>query len=168
MLELRHHLAVSSDAEAFSTAELVVQGDLRRRCWSRISGSCDRRPKMIDVIMCIRRRADVPAEDFRRYWLEEHGELVKKSATTIGAVRYVQHHTLDTGLEEIVQSSRGAPADRFDGIAVVTFDSLDDMATKGAEPDALAAAEALLADEATFIDHERSLIWFAEHHDVLS
>lgn len=122
---------------------------------------------MIDVVMCIRRHPDVTPEEFHRYWREEHGELVKRSAATIGAVRYVQHHTIDTGLEEIVQSARGARPDRFDGIAVVTFESLDDMATRGAEPEALAVAEVLAQDEAGFIDHANSLIWFTEHHDVL-
>ena len=122
---------------------------------------------MIDVVMCIRRRADLDPEEFRRYWLTEHGERVKRAAATIGAVRYVQYQTIDTGLEEIVQGSRGGPADRFDGVAVISFDSLDDMAEKGAEPDALAVAEQLLVDEATFIDHAASLIWFTEHHDLL-
>lgn len=41
------------------------------------------------------------------------------------------------------------------------------MATAGAEPDALAIAEALASDEATFINHAASLIWFTEHHDLL-
>jgi hypothetical protein len=50
---------------------------------------------------------------------------------------------------------------------VVSFDSLDQMATKGAEPAALAAAEELMTDEATFIDHSRSLIWFTERHQLI-
>lgn len=122
---------------------------------------------MIDVVMCIPRRDDVSPEEFRRYWLEEHGEKVRQHAPTIGAVRYVQYQTFDTGLEEIVQQGRGCGDDRYDGIAVVSFDSLDEMAAKGAEPGALSAAELLMADEATFIDHGRSLIWFTEHHDLL-
>ena len=122
---------------------------------------------MIDVVMCIRRKADVTPEEFRRYWLEEHGERVKQRAATIGAVGYVQQHTIDTGLESIVQEGRGCSDDRFDGIAVVSFNSLDEMATKGAEPDALAAAEELMVDEATFIDHSRSLIWFTERHELI-
>ena len=122
---------------------------------------------MIDVVMCIRRKPDVDADEFHRYWLAEHGERVKRAAATIGAVRYVQYHTIDTGLEAIVQESRGGPADRFDGIAVISFLSLDDRAAKGAEPDALAIAEQLLADESAFIDHATSLIWFTEHHDLL-
>jgi hypothetical protein len=35
---------------------------------------------MIDVVMCIRRKAEVSAEEFHRYWLEEHGERVRQRA----------------------------------------------------------------------------------------
>lgn len=122
---------------------------------------------MIDVILCIKRRQDVDPEEFHRYWREEHGRLVRRHARTIGAIGYVQHHTLDTGLEAIVQESRGCPADVYDGIAVVTFESLEEMASKGAQPEALAAAEELAADERRFIDHGASRIWFTEHVAML-
>jgi hypothetical protein len=122
---------------------------------------------MIDVVLCIKRRPDVSAEEFHRYWREEHGKLVARHATTIGAVAYLQLHTIDTGLESIVQGSRGCPADGYDGIAVVSFESLDDMASKGAQPEALAAAEELADDERRFIDHAASRIWFTEHVSVI-
>jgi len=66
------------------------------------------------------------------------------------------HLTLNTGLESIVQGDRGCPTDVFDGVAVLSFESLEDMAAKGAEPAALAAAEELAADERRFIDHTQS------------
>jgi len=92
---------------------------------------------------------------------------VTRHAATIGAVSYVQYHTIDTGLESIVQGGRGCPTDVFDGIAVVSFESLDDMASKGAQPEALAAAEELAEDERRFIDHSASRIWFTEHQTIL-
>ena len=122
---------------------------------------------MIDVVMCIRKRADLTDEEFHRYWREDHASLVRRHADKIGVRRYVQHHTAETGLEAIVQDPRGCPHEAFDGVAVITFDSLDDMAAKGAEPDALAAAEELLEDERRFMDHGQSLIWFTDHHDVI-
>ena len=122
---------------------------------------------MIDVVLCIKRRQDVDPEEFHRYWREEHAPLVRKHAATIGAVGYVQHHTVQTGLEGIVQDDRGCPSDVYDGIAVVTFESLDDMAAKGARPEAMAAAQELAEDERRFIDHARSRIWFTEHEAVL-
>ena len=43
---------------------------------------------------------------------------------------YVLHLTLNTGLESIVQEDRGCPADVYDGVAVLCFESLDEMAAK--------------------------------------
>ncbi|MDE3085666.1 MAG: EthD domain-containing protein [Acidobacteriota bacterium] len=122
---------------------------------------------MIDVILCIKRREDVTPEEFHRYWREEHAALVRKHAETIGAVGYVQHHTVSTGLESIVQESRGCPPDVYDGVAVVSFESLEVMADRGAQPEALAAAEELAVDERRFIDHGASRIWFTEHVTIV-
>jgi hypothetical protein len=122
---------------------------------------------MIDVVLCIKRRPEMDAETFHRYWRDEHAALVRRHAATIGAVGYIQHHTLETGLESIVQEGRGCPADVYDGIAVVSFESLDVMAAKGAQPEALAAAEELAEDERRFIDHAASRIWFTEHQTIL-
>ena len=122
---------------------------------------------MIDVVLCIRRRADVDEEEFHRYWREDHAKLVASHAPLLGALSYVQYHTTTTGLEAIVQGARGCPPDVYDGIAIIGFESLDDLATKGAEPAALAAAEELAADEARFIDHAGSRIWFTERHVVV-
>jgi EthD domain len=49
---------------------------------------------MIKLVYCIRRREDVPEDEFHRYWLDEHGPLVRSVADAIGAVRYVQSHTV--------------------------------------------------------------------------
>jgi hypothetical protein len=122
---------------------------------------------MIDVVLCIRRRGDISEEEFHRYWREDHAKLVASYAELLGMISYVQHHTATTGLEPIVQEARGCPAEVYDGIAVIGFESLDDMAAKGAEPAALAAAEEMAADERRFIDHANSRIWFTEHHVVV-
>ena len=122
---------------------------------------------MIDVVLCIRRRADIDEAEFHRYWREDHAKLVASYAPLLGATSYTQHHTLTTGLESFVQDPRGCPSDVYDGIAVIGFESLEDMAAKGAEPAALAAAEEMAADEARFIDHAGSRIFFAERLVVI-
>ena len=122
---------------------------------------------MIDVILCIRRRDDVTLEDFHLYWQDHHAALVKRHADKLGVRSYVQHHTVATGLESLAQGDRGCPPDVYDGVAVITRDSLDDMAAMGAQPDALAAAAELSEDERRFIDHGQSRIWFAEHLQVV-
>ena len=40
---------------------------------------------MIKLVYCIRRRADGTPEEFHRYWLGEHGPLVRSVAEAIGA-----------------------------------------------------------------------------------
>ena len=122
---------------------------------------------MIDVVLCIRRRPDISEKEFHRYWREEHGKLVASYAELLGMTSYVQQHRLTTGLESIIEEARGCPPEAFDGIAVIGFESLDDMAAKGAEPAALAAAEELAADERRFIDHANSRIFFTERHVVV-
>jgi len=49
----------------------------------------------IKLVGLLRRREDVPPEEFRRYWLEEHGPLVRSIVKAAGVKRYVQSHTLD-------------------------------------------------------------------------
>jgi len=122
---------------------------------------------MIDVILCARRRDDMSLEEFHRYWRDKHAPLVASHAEILGMRSYALHLTLNTGLESIVQGDRGCPTDVFDGVAVLSFESLEDMAAKGAEPAALAAAEELAADERRFIDHTQSRIWFTEHHTII-
>jgi len=122
---------------------------------------------MIDVVLCARRRHDMDIEEFHRYWRDHHAPLVAGHAETLGMLSYVLHLTLDTGLESIVQEDRGCPPDVYDGVAVLTFESLDEMAAKGAQPEALAAAEELAADERKFIDHAHGRIWFTEHHTII-
>jgi len=122
---------------------------------------------VIDVILCARRRNEMSLEEFHRYWRDEHAPLVASHAGTLGILSYVLHLSRNTGLESIVQDDRGCPADVYDGVAVLSFESLDEMAAKGAQPAALAAAEELADDERRFIDHAQSRIWFADHHTII-
>jgi len=45
---------------------------------------------MIKLVYCVRRKAEIGADEFFRYWLEEHGPLVKSVAQVLNARRYVQ------------------------------------------------------------------------------
>ena len=49
----------------------------------------------IKLVGVLRRREDVPPDEFRRSWLEEHGPLVRSIVEAVGATRYVQTHTID-------------------------------------------------------------------------
>jgi len=61
---------------------------------------------MIKFVMCITRHPDMSREQFRDYWMNQHGPFFMKNADIMGAKKYVQSHTLDTPLNEGLQSSR--------------------------------------------------------------
>lgn len=117
------------------------------------------------MIFCLRRRANLDEAEFSRYWREEHAELFRRYAQTLGVRRYTQNHRLATSTNEALRRFRGAP-DGYDGVAEVWFDSLDDLLVALNSPSGRAAAADLIADERTFIDHSRSPIWIAEEAEV--
>src|SRR3954453_2409891 len=47
---------------------------------------------MVKLVFVIRRRADLPAEEFHRYWLEGHGPLARRLLATLGAGGDVPKH----------------------------------------------------------------------------
>ena len=120
---------------------------------------------MIKLVYCVRRRADVAPEEFRRTWLEDHGPLVRSYASALKAVRYVQSHTMDVPLNEAIAASRGTAA-AYDGITEVWWERLDDLLAAGATAEGQAASQALIADEARFIDFAASRVFFTEEHAI--
>ena len=121
---------------------------------------------MIKLVFCLRRRDDVPAEEFHRYWLEEHGPLVARHAEALGIRRYQQVHQVLPELSTALGASRAAP-EPFDGVAELWWEDADALVAPGATEEGRAAAQALLEDEKRFIDHARSPIFLAEEHEII-
>ena len=122
---------------------------------------------MVKLVYCIRRREDVPPEEFNRYWLEEHGPLVRSVAGAIGAVRYVQSHTVAPELNAVLRESRGS-AEPYDGITEVWWDSLVALEASMVTPESQDAQRRLLEDESAFIDVARSAVFMTEEHAIVS
>lgn len=120
---------------------------------------------MIKLTYCVRRRADLSPEAFRSYWLEEHGPLVRRHAAALQATRYVQSHTLESPLNDVLRSSRGASS-AYDGITEVWFDSPEALLAATASEAGQEAARRLLEDERNFIDLERSSLFLTEEHPI--
>jgi len=119
---------------------------------------------MIRITYLLRRRADMSAADFYRYWREEHGPLVAANARRINAMRYVQVHTLDDPANAAMAQARGGMEDPYDGVAEVYFENREALlAALDSEPGQRAAAE-LVEDEARFIDLARSPLWLNHEH----
>ena len=120
--------------------------------------------RVVKLVFCCRRRPELTREEFQKYWLDEHGPLVRSLREALPQMRrYVQSHTLDTPANDAVQASRGT-ADAFDGITEVWFDSLDAMGST--TEDAATAGRRLLEDESTFIDFANSSVFLTVEHDI--
>jgi len=120
---------------------------------------------MIKFVYCVRRREDLSPAEFTRYWIENHGPLVRKFASALKAKRYVQSHTLDSPLNTAAQQPRGtAPA--YDGITEVWWDSQEDLIQALQSPEGMEANKILAEDEGRFVDLARSSVFFTQEHTI--
>lgn len=118
---------------------------------------------MIKLTFCLRRRPDLSPEEFRRYWREEHGPLVRDRAPLLGVRRYQQVHTLDEAdLHAALRRRNGGAPEPFDGIAEVWVDDVETFRRGSGTPESAQAARDLLEDEARFIDLPNSPMWLGE------
>ena len=122
---------------------------------------------MIKLVYCLRKRADVPAAEFHRYWLENHGPLVRGFAQAIGARKYIQSHTVLPALNEAFAASRDlAPA--YDGITEVWWDDAAALEAGMGTEEGQEAHRRLKEDEATFIDFSQSRVFMTEEHEIFN
>ena len=121
---------------------------------------------MIKLTFAVRRRADIEAEEFHRYWRDEHGPLVRSFQPILGMRRYVQNHRLETPLNDVLRASRNA-LEPFDGTAELWWDDVEALTAASSTPEGLAAGQALLTDEARFIDLARSALWLGEEVEII-
>ena len=57
---------------------------------------------MIKLTFCIYRLPHMSQEEFLSYWLDTHGPLVKKHASTLNVRRYLQQHPADDPINEAI------------------------------------------------------------------
>ncbi|MEQ8482994.1 MAG: EthD family reductase [Pseudomonadales bacterium] len=119
---------------------------------------------MIRITFLLRRRPDLPADEFYRYWRDLHGPLVASHANAIGALRYVQVHTLDDPANAAMAEARGGMEPPYDGVAEVWFESREALVATLSTARGQDAAAALVEDEAKFIDLPNSPLWLAVEH----
>lgn len=122
---------------------------------------------MVKLVFCIHRQPHLTHEEFLRYWHDEHGRLALGLVDDLRVRRYVQLHTIDTPLNAMFGAPRQAP-EPFDGIVELWFDSLDVVEDMIATSEGRRAGKLLLEDERTFIDLERSCIFFGEEHELVA
>ncbi|MBA2280585.1 MAG: EthD domain-containing protein [Acidimicrobiia bacterium] len=113
------------------------------------------------LVFCVRRRPDVAADEFHRYWRDEHGPLVRSLQPAMGIVRYVQAHRLETPINDLLRASRSADA-AYDGVAQLWWRSQEHFVECLATPESQAASLLLLEDETRFIDLTTSSLFVTE------
>ena len=119
---------------------------------------------MIRLTFVLRRKPDLSREEFQEYWRRQHGPLVAKHSTRLGMLRYVQVHTLDDPINDQMAEARGGMEEPYDGVAELWWWSRERIVEALAEQAAQDAGAELLEDERTFIDLERSPLWFAHEY----
>jgi uncharacterized protein (TIGR02118 family) len=117
---------------------------------------------MIKLVFCVRRHPSMSLEQFKRYWSGRHAPLVVKYAAALNIRRYVQAHTVEHDLNGLMARARGLREQPYDGVGEVWLESVEDLYAATATEAGRAAYQELLADEAKFIDFERSAIWIAK------
>jgi uncharacterized protein (TIGR02118 family) len=120
---------------------------------------------MIKFIYCVRRRPEMTPEQFRKYWLENHGPLVRSCAKALRARKYVQSHTLDTPLNQVVRQARGTK-EPYDGLTEIWWDSFEDALAAAQTPEGQRANQLLAEDEARFCDLPNCAVFFSEEHTI--
>lgn len=115
---------------------------------------------MIRLVYVLRRLANISRQEFQSYWRNVHGPLVAKHSTTLRIRRYVQTHTLDDPINDLLRQPRGT-LEPFDGVAELWWNHETEAVDAMAGPQGKQAAAELLEDEKTFIDASRSSIYWA-------
>lgn len=122
---------------------------------------------MVKLVYCIRKRANMSVEAFRKYWLEVHAPLVREVGETLRATRYVQSHTIEPAINDAITKTRGM-ALPYDGITELWWESSADFQSIFADTPTLQAMhKKLLEDESRFIDFSQSCAFLTEEHTII-
>jgi uncharacterized protein (TIGR02118 family) len=114
---------------------------------------------MIRLVYVLRRLPNLSRQEFQTYWRDTHGPLVAKFSTLMRVRRYVQTHTLDDPINDLLQAPRGT-GEPYDGVAELWWNHEDEVVAGVGSPEGQEAAEALFEDEKKFIDFSRSSIYW--------
>lgn len=120
---------------------------------------------MIKFVYCVRKKEGTSDEEFYRYWKENHGPLVKSFAETMGSLKYVQSHTIDTVLNEVGREVRGM-RQAYDGITEVWFESAEALNAMLQTEQGKEANKTLIEDEARFCELAECSVFLTEEHTI--
>jgi uncharacterized protein (TIGR02118 family) len=123
---------------------------------------------MIKIVFCLRRLPSLSPDEFYRYWLQNHGPLVRSHAATLRIRRYTQGHTFCDPRVDPAVDARGCRLPPYDGVAELWWDSVEDLVEASSSGVGLQAGMALLEDERRFIDLPNSSLFFVREHEIVA
>ncbi|MDK1025005.1 MAG: EthD domain-containing protein [Gammaproteobacteria bacterium] len=117
---------------------------------------------IIKIHFPLRHIESMPEDEVRRYWLTNHGPIIRSHAPASGIIRYLQVHRAGHALDEQLREARGTVTPPYLGHAEVWVD-------RGAAPtpEAADANRAAIEDESKFIDFKRSSMWVVKEHTII-
>ena len=89
----------------------------------------------------------------------------KSFAETMGSLKYVQSHTIDTVLNEVGREVRGM-RQAYDGITEVWFESAEALNAMLQTEEGKVANKALIEDESTFCELAECSVFLTEEHTI--
>jgi hypothetical protein len=95
-------------------------------------------------------------------WMTGHADLTRRFGEAMYFLRYIQSHTIDSPVQEILRDPRGT-MEPYDGITEVWWNQVDLTLLMNTPGSAGMEAFALLGpDEYRFMDISRSSVWFSK------
>jgi len=106
---------------------------------------------MIKMVVEVWKKEGMTDEAFAARWLNEHGALVRRHASAMGFLRYVQSHKVPSPEIEAFAAGRGWKRPP-DGLTEVWWESQATMTAAMGSPEGQAASLELQHDEMQFCD----------------
>jgi uncharacterized protein (TIGR02118 family) len=121
---------------------------------------------MIKFVAIVWRKEDLSEQEFTDYWRGQHGPLVARHADALNIKRYIQNHRIPSEIIDDALASRGwlPPPD---GMAEMTWDSLETMQRAITSPAGMRANAELAEDEANFCAMKKMSAFIAEENIVV-
>lgn len=121
---------------------------------------------MIKLVYCMHRRPELTHEQFLHRWRNEHAPLLQARREVLAVAGYEQWHGDASAFAQQVAAARGGPAP-YDGLAVVTYESIDALQATLADRAARTAGREMIEDEHKFIDLARSPVFITSVERII-
>ena len=123
---------------------------------------------MIRFMHCVRRKAEVPIEDFRTFWSSQAFEsLLEELALATSAVRWSKSLTLDIDVNVELMLERGSE-EPFDAILEIWWERARELVELLETADIHRLLEAMESCQEPYVDFRRSRRFFTEWNEASS